>query len=438
MDEFKEKSEAEYWYNNNISDEDYLFFANLNLNIYNKKFDSGDTIKTLQENYDNKIKNLDQKYQKEKSEQKNDFENILRQKDAQNQSLNKKLDELNETKRNEVNKAEEQEKLRGRIEFQKEMKKKDEELSTKAEEIKKLTLEKDKAVDKEVRLKVGELKLEHSQNMKEVEEQLQNALKNNEINTAIIAELKEEKSTFQDEVKEYLQRKEKPIDIGEDGELFVQELLKDHFIRSERVSKKKHKADFSIRFPKSSICAMIDVKNYANDGQIPADERKKFIEDLDKNLEYNCGILLSLNGGFPNTCVELKVYQTDSGKPYCFLGNLATRLIPDVVLKSCLLSLFYTTEKSTTQNLSHNGLIKIIQDSINFLSDGVKNADDLTKQALKFYSKAKNNYEELHKKAEEIKSNFEKIKHEGPNNDVEMNGDDHQENASPAKVPRTG
>ena len=89
--------------------------------------------------------------------------------------------------------------------------------------------------------------------------------------------------------------------LGQQGEEYVQNLMSgDTFYKFDLTAKTANKSDFIVKISKSKFTGVLEVKNYADHHKVKLDDRKKFLNDLDNNSEYNYGILVSLRGGFPH------------------------------------------------------------------------------------------------------------------------------------------
>jgi hypothetical protein len=154
---------------------------------------------------------------------------------------------------------------------------------------------------------------------------------------------------------------------GKHGEDWVYRMLiNDPTMKVENVAKGTgHKGDLVVAFSGSNIRTMIDVKKYKAGVKIPLTERTKFFNDLDSTAGYHCGILLSLHGGFNQDMEEFRVYKTEKErKPYCYLGNLATRKNPETVLKILLYVLQQYAASDSASGVSQKKIRKMIEANI--------------------------------------------------------------------------
>ena len=99
-----------------------------------------------------------------------------------------------------------------------------------------------------------------------------------------------------------------------------------------------HQGDFAVSFNNSNIMAMTEVKN--TQSTLPTAQKEKFLEDLDSNSQYHCGILISLHSNFGQNVEDFRIYRSNGErKPYCFLSNLADKQRPEIILKLALFAL---------------------------------------------------------------------------------------------------
>ena len=126
---------------------------------------------------------------------------------------------------------------------------------------------------------------------------------------------------------------------GATGEAWVKQLLiDDPTVNVNYVGSAPHQGDFAVSFNNSNIMAMTEVKNTLS--TLPTAQKEKFLEDLDSNSQYHCGILISLHSNFGQNVEDFRIYRSNGErKPYCFLSNLADKQRPEIILKLALFAL---------------------------------------------------------------------------------------------------
>jgi len=172
----------------------------------------------------------------------------------------------------------------------------------KSEREAKIKLEEKLAAEKEIAAAILENKIQAKE--------LEIAAKDQRLNT-VVQDLEMEKlksSIYETQNKELISEIKENILrqsgssalIGENGENWVFQLLQnDPSIQVHNVAKGPgHVGDLVVSFKKSNIKAMLEVKNYKKEVVVNSEQRNKFFHDLETNSQYDCGILISLNGGF--------------------------------------------------------------------------------------------------------------------------------------------
>jgi len=147
-----------------------------------------------------------------------------------------------------------------------------------------------------------------------------------------------------DNIENHFATPKASINIGEDGENFVLQCLKEGFpfntgiIRNEQ---KNNSGDILFRVENTDKLIMIEVKNLTNNRAVTSvnngKDINKFFHDLHQSpTNFSGGILVSLNGPV-DVNVPSKEPKFDGGKPYVYVDNL--RQYPDPV---CLLHVVIT------------------------------------------------------------------------------------------------
>jgi hypothetical protein len=143
-------------------------------------------------------------------------------------------------------------------------------------------------------------------------------------------------------------RYQTPAEKGAMAEKWVQDLLR----RNEEivfidVSSRPYKGDLEVNFKSSLTKIMVEVTDQQT--TIHAKDVRKFLQNLDDNSHYHCGVLVAVNGNFDKTKEEFKLNETEKKKPYIYLANLATKRNPGWTLNRVLYLIQAYTEE---QNLA--------------------------------------------------------------------------------------
>ncbi|XP_047139350.1 interaptin [Hydra vulgaris] len=415
MDRFKTKFEAEKWLHE-LSDEDYLFLVNLSFKIFYQSFnlENDDKFAEFKNKKEQEIALIKSKNENEKKSLQETFINDIYHKKKQIENLQSQLNE----KQSELSKLKNETKEE-KNEFEKKiqnLKKINQDLEDKQKEIVNTKFNKKKEIwEKDLQLqKINENN----------DKQLLNATITEKDNT--IGSLQEVNKQFIDKIEKHLMRVEKSVKLGNDGENFFQNLLSgDSFINYRRVSHQKHKGDFVVKIRNSNFYGMLEVKNLKEHTSVSKEERDKFIKDLDDNHNYSYAMLVSLNGGFPESCEELKIFSTSKDKLYCYIGYFAKKDIPDLFLKTAWLALDVAMEKIGAQGSDKQEFIKLLETAVKNCQNNMNTAASLEKQAKKifdtshkFHNDIKKQYENIFKKFNQLKSNqcFSGVSTDGKDN----------------------
>jgi hypothetical protein len=326
---------------------------------------------------------------------KKDKEELLKtivEKAGEIKRLNAKVDNYEQDTRQKIDDAVQKEKANAKTQLQNEIGSKVLEITTKEQEVNRLNQQLGVEIGKATTMK---------KEIKSLQTQLGSKI-----------------SSVEDTINKHFGENRLSAEKGQLGEDWVYQMLNnDPTMNVYNVAKGAgHKGDLIVAFKGSNIQTMIDVKNYKVNATIPLVERTKFFNDLETNAGFHCGILLSLHGGFNQDMEEFKVYKTDKArKPYCYLGNLATRMNPETVLKILLYVLQKYAESDNATGLHEKKVANMVNANI---TAWLKQKED-TSKSVKETRKLLKILENL--ESQSIAS-FDKLKREWE--DIEGNKDD--------------
>ncbi|XP_065671126.1 uncharacterized protein LOC136089239 [Hydra vulgaris] len=400
MGHFETKNEAEKWLNG-LSDDDYIYLANLNFKIFYQNLESNVNLESLENNEkckdflnkkDETIKYFEKQIKSLEDDiliKTNNIEELNSKRSAWLGANQLKMSSL--TNENNKNKDE----LKNKI---KELEKNLEKFKEAPEDMFEIKLSKEKTKwDDSLKKEINDINHQQELLHAKITEQ-----------DKTIDALKELNTKHTDIIEKHTIREKKSVKLGNDGELFVQNLLSgDNFYSIWKVSHMKNKGDFAIKVRKSNFHGMLEVKNRQE--SIPKSEIDKFIKDLEINHEYSYAMLVSLEGGFTKDYSELKIYSTSSDKLYCFVGNVHKKEIPASFLKTVWLALDIATEK-IAEGSDKQEFIKLVEMTLQNCVENVKTALSLKNQANKINTISQKLYDDIEKQKKALNTKFNQVK----------------------------
>ena len=402
VDHFNKKEEVLDWFGK-LPDEVLIFFGNLNWTLFHQPLsDDTEKIDQMQEKFQKQFqKDLAQKIASKDAEigsLKNDKKELLKtieENAGELKRLNEKVEKNEQETKQTVADAITNVKANAKTELENKLGSKENIIQAKEQEVTTL------------KAQLGE-------------EKAKVASKNEEIK-GLKDDIGSQISNFGQTLNKHFGDNRSSAEKGKLGEDWVYQLLiNEPTMKVENVAKGPgHKGDLVVAFSGSNVRTVIEVKKWDVGKPIPLKDRTKFFADLESNAGYHCGILLSLHGGFDLDIEEFRVYKTEKErKPYCYLGNLATRMNPETVLKILLYVLQKYAESDSATGLHEKKVANMVKANI---TAWLKQKED-TAKSVKETRKLLKLLENLEKQSI---ASFDKLKREWE--DIEGNKDDEEE-----------
>jgi hypothetical protein len=142
--------------------------------------------------------------------------------------------------------------------------------------------------------------------------------------TNLVTEVRNQLQSMRDT---YIKQSASSKTKGEKGEMQLEEILTSAFrpaagghFQIANVGKEAHKGDIHMTYKHTKI--MVEVKNY--DRHVAGKEVEKFLDDMDKNKEFELGLMISLTSGITghNVPGDFDFGELGDGRPLLFINNL--------------------------------------------------------------------------------------------------------------------